>query len=203
MQTFTSYYSEQIYKQRAPDPRHAAERTAFLNQLQSTLTPEQCLDLQSPVQEAEFNSLRRNNKIKYFVSPGMDRLPYEFYLLTWRCIRGLLVRLANHLLFDGTCPFSFPQAIIPVLPKTGDLLNVANYRPISLTNSDYKLITKVVAARTNRVLPSLLGRAQCGFVPGRTILEAIQTMQLLIEYADHTQCDFAKAYDTSALSTPT
>lgn len=59
-------------------------------------------------------------------------------------------------------------AVITLLHKKGkDFQQCANYRPISLTNVDEKILAKILAARLEEVVPSLIHQHQVGFVRGR------------------------------------
>ena len=51
-------------------------------------------------------------------------------------------------------------------------------------NTDYKIITKILAERLKLFLPRLIHSDQKGFVNGRNISEANRLIQDLIEYAD-------------------
>ena len=56
-------------------------------------------------------------------------------------------------------PESFTTAIITVLPKKDrDPLNPASYRPISLLNTDYKIIAKILSTRLSKYLSKLIHR---------------------------------------------
>ena len=61
--------------------------------------------------------------------------------------------------------------------------NVKNYRPVTLINADYKLISGCVAARLGGVLPSLIHPDQTG-VPGRRIADGIHIVSDVIEYCE-------------------
>ena len=53
------------------------------------------------------------------------------------------------------------QGIITLFPKLDkNLLDASNYRPISLINSDYKMISKVINNRPHPLLPSLIKNDQ-------------------------------------------
>ena len=56
-----------------------------------------------------------------------------------------------------------------LLFKKGDPLLLANWRPLSLINTDAKLFTKLLANRFNSVLPGLVNPYQTGFLPNRLI----------------------------------
>jgi len=50
---------------------------------------------------------------------------------------------------------------------------LTNWRPVSLLNVDYKLATKTIALRLEKVLPNMRHHCQAGYVKGRFIGEII------------------------------
>ncbi|EGZ15295.1 hypothetical protein PHYSODRAFT_333564 [Phytophthora sojae] len=59
----------------------------------------------------------------------------------------ILTQLVNIWYKAGVFPPTFLQADIFCLKKSGDLSNPLNYRPFALLNSDYKIITRILATR--------------------------------------------------------
>ena len=104
----------------------------------------------------------------------------------------------------GSLSNSQRQAIITLLEKHGqDRCYLANWRPISLLNVDYKILTKVLANRVKRVLPSIISNCQNGYVRNRSIHDSIRLVQDIIQYTEITQSpgvlvsvDFRKAFDS-------
>ena len=81
------------------------------------------------------------------------------------------------------------------------------FRPISLCNIGYKLITKVIANRLKGVLPAIIPENQGGFVQGRQLAEnfilvqeAIHSRQLRKEKGMVVKLDLANAFDHVRLS---
>ena len=80
---------------------------------------------------------------------------------------------------------------------------LSNWRPISLLNVDYKIISKVIANRIKKVLPTIINDSQTGFIKGRYIGENIRTIIEIIEDANENDnngmiffADFEKAFDS-------
>ena len=61
--------------------------------------------------------------------------------------------------------------------------NIANYRPITVLNTDYKVFTKAIATRLTKVAPSLIHPDQAGFIRGRSIFDQIEQATTTINYA--------------------
>lgn len=67
------------------------------------------------------------------------------------------------------------EAMIKVLPKKGrDTELTSSYRPISLLNTDAKLLAKILAKRLENIIPTLIHHAQSGFVKGRAAVTNIR-----------------------------
>ena len=87
--------------------------------------------------------------------------------------------------------------------KNKDLANLSNWRPISLLNVDYKIMTKAIANRIKKVLQILIDSSRTGFIKGRYIGENIRLPFDIIEYTEENNIpwilfftDFEKAFDS-------
>ena len=63
-----------------------------------------------------------------------------------------------------------------------DTLYLKNWRPVILLNVDYKIATKTIALRIEKMLPHLINRTQTGYVRGRFIGEGIRLILDIMEY---------------------
>ena len=84
-------------------------------------------------------------------SPGCDGIPREFYLRMFDIIHREMNLLMNEAL-NGYLPPAFVEGIIVLVKKKGGDLTARSYRPISLLNSDYKLFSRILKTRLERVL---------------------------------------------------
>ena len=140
-----------------------------------------------------------NNK-----SPGTDGLPVEFYKIFWNDISDILIDSFNYSYNNKTLSISQKQGIITLLPKKDkDTRFLKNWRPISLLNTDYKIMTKCIALRLKKVLPIIIHTNQTGFMKDRYIGFNIRLILDLIEYAEQENkpgmifsIDFEKAFDS-------
>ena len=88
------------------------------------------------------------------------------------------------------------------LYKKNDKRNIANYRPITLLNSDYKIFTKAKSIKLTAAAPGIIHTDQAGFMPGRSIFDQVRLTTLMVNYAEATEengvifaLDQEKAYD--------
>ena len=80
---------------------------------------------------------------------------------------------------------------------------MSNWRPISLINVDVKIGSKAIAKRLENVLPNIIHYNQCAYVKGRTIFDAVRTIEDVMEFSERYNLevrmvciDFKKAFDT-------
>ena len=64
-------------------------------------------------------------------------------------------------------PSYLNQTLIALIPKIQGPETLGNYRPISLCNLVYKLVTKIIVTRLRTYLEKLISPLQTAFVPGR------------------------------------
>lgn len=137
-------------------------------------------------------------------SPGSDGLTGNFYKHFWMDIKELLYNVFLEILETGSLPTTMRHGIIISIPKPNkDPRVVDNRRPITLRNSDYKLLTYIFALRLQSGLSSIIAESQSGFMKGRSIHNNIRLVMDLIEYSDLIQdngfiffLDFYKAFDS-------
>ena len=99
--------------------------------------------------------------------------------------------------------FSQRLSIITLIHKKGDKKLLQNYRPLSLTNTDYKIIAFVFARRLQTILDKLISKDQTAYVKGRFIWENARLILDIFEYCENNDqegillfLDFEKAFDS-------
>jgi hypothetical protein len=63
----------------------------------------------------------------------------------------------------------FNHTNIALIPKVDNPQSVNHYRPISLTNFNYKIISKILSFRLKLVLHKIISPTQSAFLKGRSI----------------------------------
>ena len=136
-------------------------------------------------------------------SPGDDGLPMEFYKTFWKDIGDLLVEVYNDCFERKELPLSMRKAVITLIPKKGDKTDIENYRPISLTNTDYRILAGVLATRLQKVISDLIGPEQVAYIKGRFIGTNIRLIQDIFQLYNEKNypglfmfVDFQKAFDS-------
>jgi hypothetical protein len=81
----------------------------------------------------------------------------------------LIIEILN----SEVMPYDLNMTNIVLIPKTKTPACVTEFRPISLCNVLYKVLSKVLANRLKRVLPAIISPTQSASIPGRLILDNI------------------------------
>ena len=113
-------------------------------------------------------NFQKNNK-----SPGNDGLTAEFYKHFSSDIAPMLLDVYNSWTELGIMGISSRTGIISVIYKKGDKKDIANYRPISLLNLDYKIYTTILKNRMQKTLDKIIGENQTVAIQNRTILQML------------------------------
>ena len=135
-------------------------------------------------------------------APGLDGLPVELYRRCMGVCAPLLARLFTAMGTTGSAPRGFNDGVIVVFHKSGPRSEPANYRPITLLNTDYRVLAKLLAIRLRPVQGAVIEPEQTAFLPRRLIGDNIMLLQLLphaLPASSMAACvflDFKKAYDT-------
>jgi Reverse transcriptase (RNA-dependent DNA polymerase) len=96
-------------------------------------------------------------------SPGTDGISNKFIAKFWNFFRTPLLRYANCCYEKGQLTHLFKTAKIRLIPKKGDLKKIGNWRPISLLNCFYKLISRVITNRLKKVIDKITKVGQYGY----------------------------------------
>ena len=79
---------------------------------------------------------------------------------------------------------SYKNANISLIPKKGNDKKkyMKNWRPISLLNNDYKIVTKALALRLEKVLTTIISQNQTGNIKGKYIGESIRIITDMMSF---------------------
>jgi len=143
------------------------------------------------------------NRIKNNKSPGDDGLPIEFYKTFWNEISDFIVDVYNESYDNNIMPISMRKSIITLIHKKGDRCDISNYRPVSLTNVDYRILAFVLASRLQLVISDIVDPSQVAYIKGRFIGANVRLVCDIFDLYNEKQlsgimlfADFQKAFDT-------
>jgi hypothetical protein len=134
--------------------------------------------------------------------PGHDRIPMEFFHEFEKEVGPDLHQAFTAMLDEGETSVFINKGLITLIPKNGDHARLNNWRPITLLESIYKILAKLLARRLQAILPSIIRPNQTGFVEGRSILDNVFITQESLNWAEESNqdlvlllLDFEKAFD--------
>jgi len=115
-------------------------------------------------------------------APGNDGLTVGLYRSLWPVIKDHILLALSESLRTGCLSSLQKQSVIRlILKKDKDSQCLKNWRPISLMNTDTKILAKILASRLDRTLPLLAGENQHAFIPGRNIHHGTRLVQQAME----------------------
>ena len=122
-------------------------------------------------------------KMKNNKSPGSDGFPAEFFKFFWKDLKLFYFRMVEYSLNTGELPMSLREGILTLLPKPKKPRDqIGSYRPITLLNCSYKILSGAIANRIKMVIENVIGREQTAFVKGRFAGDNTRLTYDLIHY---------------------
>ena len=188
-------YFEQLYRVN-PEVRFNLENTTHRK---ISLTSKEELNRAFTIGELDVAvSKLKNNK-----TPGYDGLPAEFYKAFWPYLREHIFELVEYVYNTRQLHPSGLIGFLNVIPKPGkDSTLITNLRPITLLNTDYKLIEKVICNRIMPVMHNLIHNDQTGFMSNRRISVNIRKLLDIMHITERDEIeafvlslDCSKAFD--------
>jgi hypothetical protein len=103
------------------------------------------------------------SKAKLNSAPGFDGISNRFIKDFWEFFRVPLHTYALCCLEKGELACNFRSSKIRLIPKKGDTSKIKNWRPISLLNCFYKIISPSIAERLKTVINKITNVGQKGY----------------------------------------
>ena len=148
-----------------------------------------------------FEALKTMGPTKSLDPDSFNALFFQRY---WAIVGQDVVSLVKAILEGGGPPAQLNHTHVVLIPKVSKPTRITEFRPISLCNVMYKLVTKVISNRLKPLLPVLVSETQSAFTPGRlitdNILIAYEVFHSMINHktrkgAMAIKVDMSKAYD--------
>ena len=98
-------------------------------------------------------------------APGIDGITVEFIKMFWSRIGHPVISSFESAFKNCKLSSSRCKAVIILIHKGNELArnDLNNWRHISLTNSDYKLLAKCLALRLSSVIGEIINEDQVGY----------------------------------------
>jgi hypothetical protein len=167
-ESYIADFYEQLYKKPIGPERDGQCITEFLSDildhptvLDSKLNQDERERLDSDLTISEFDDAIK--EIKTNTSPGIDGISNRFIKKFWKLFRCPLFKYATFCLNKGELTENFRSAKVRLIPKKGDPKKISNWRPISLLNCFYKIISRVLTMRLRTVSDKITCIGQKGY----------------------------------------
>jgi hypothetical protein len=159
--TFVSHFSN-LFSSSAPpnDPE-------MLNLFEPVITAEDNQFLCAiPTDQEVFLALSSLGSSK---APGPDGFTALFYKKYWSVVKEEVLGCIKNFFQNHFLLKELNHTHIALIPKQSGSHTVHHFRPISLCNIIYKIITKLLSTRLKSMLPKIISPLQSAFVPSRNI----------------------------------
>lgn len=138
-------------------------------------------------------------------APGPDGMTSLFYKHFWSSVGKDVCDMVRNFFETGDLDERLNRTNICLIPKTDRPEAMAEFRPISLCNVGYKIISKILSSRLKRILPKIISETQSAFMAERLITDNILVAQEMFHaLCTNPSCkgkfvaiktDMSKAYD--------
>uniref|UniRef100_A0A8C6T8R1 Reverse transcriptase domain-containing protein n=1 Tax=Neogobius melanostomus TaxID=47308 RepID=A0A8C6T8R1_9GOBI len=171
-QRFKEYYKD-LYSSACTTTDEEIE--AFLDLDLPKLDENQKQALDSPITLGEIQ--KAIQELPLGKSPGPDGFTAEFFKCYSTELSPFLLDLYVEMFNEESLAPSLDQAIVTLILKPGKTpIECKNYRPISLIQTDCKILSKILAVRLDKVISSLIHSDQVGFICKRNSSDNIRRL---------------------------
>jgi hypothetical protein len=164
------------------------------------LSIEEVLNLESPFSEEEINEAIFSSYPEG--TPGPDGLSFLFYQKFWEVVKRDMFNLFKDFHEGRLELFRLNFALVTLVPKVEGADEMKNFIPISLLNCSFKIFSKVLTLRLEKVCQRLIAREQSAFIRERYILESVVLAHELVHSVHKAKeprvvikLDYEKVYD--------
>jgi hypothetical protein len=167
----------------------------------SKLTIAEKTEMDRPLSISELdNALKIANKKS---AAGIDGYSMLLIEKCWKFFRYPLLSYANCCFEKGNLTENFRSACVKLIPKKGNKKLLSNWRPISLLSNMYKLISRAINARLNKIVNRVCSRALKGYNDKRYTQEVLINVCETIAFCNEKNIngevvavDMSKAFDS-------
>ena len=166
IQEIRKFYSD-LYKKEHTEP--------FLQETHTIA--DQNIQISDPITLEELTKAVQGSK---GTTPGPDGINIEIYRAIWETAGPIILKAWTHSIEIGELPKSQRESVICLIPKKDkDKRIIGNLRPITLSNCDLKLITKVYTKRLDPILNKIIGIEQSAYLSGRQVHDGLRAIDAI------------------------
>ena len=197
IQSIATSFFQDLFSTCSPDEDHSIFET-----IRPVVTKDMNRDLIYSLSRDEVEAALKS--MEPLSAPGPDGMPPIFFQSYWSVIGDDVSSAVLNCLNNCSLPAAINHTFITLIPKVKSPKKISEFRPISLCNVIYKLVSKVLANRLQGVLPSIISENQSAFQARRLITDNILMAFETLHYMKHQpgkggfmalKLDMSKAYD--------
>ncbi|CAL5323657.1 unnamed protein product [Camellia sinensis] len=135
--------------------------------------------------------------------PGPDGFNLLFFQKFWKIVHQEVLLFLRDFHARSKLSYGINSSFITLILKTDNPIGLSDFRPISLVGSLYKILSKVLALRLKKVLPTIIGETQSASLGGRSVLDGVFIANEIVDGWKKSRkkgviikLDFEKAYDS-------
>lgn len=138
-------------------------------------------------------------------APGPDGFPARFFQRNWAVLKKEVTTVVRNFFLQGVMLAGVNDTSIVLIPKVSKPEQLKEFRPISLCNVIYKVVSKCMVNRLRPILKDIISVTQSAFIPERLITDnALIAFECIHHIQKETSAgkqfcayklDLAKAYD--------
>ena len=114
----------------------------------------EALDISAPVSDKDIKTSLWS--FKPFKAPGPDGLHPGFFQKCWNTVGDSVTNEVKHIFTNGRMPAYLNKTLISLIPKCIGPETLTQFRPISLCNTVYKIVTKILVCRIRPIIGNLV-----------------------------------------------
>lgn len=159
---------------------HQHQNHHFNEGLHPTIDENSKNSLTKPITKNEVSAAL--NTMKPYKAPGPDGFHCIFFKQYWHIVGEDVFLLVNNAFQTGYFDPAIADTLIALIPKIDPPQTFRDFRPISLCNIIYKIITKVLVHRLRPILNNIIGPYQSSFLPGRGTADNSIVLQEIVHF---------------------
>ena len=193
-----------FYKQLYNQPKIVATETDKneMLRLMESLNDGEVERIVSPITAEDLKLTLKNTQDS---CPGPDGIPYSYLKVTWDWYGPVLLQAWKHSLQTSKLTESHKTSWLRLIPKAGkNIKELKNWRPITLSNCDHKLITKTISRIMTENISRVITGSQTAYLQNRSISDNLRLVAMANKIAKKDQrmnglliaLDAKKAFDS-------